>query len=259
MIAPRGVVESARAACLQYLDVFVLAGGLGTRLQPVLGDVPKLLAPVGTRPYLAYLLDWLRSFGARRIVFGLGHRAESIRNYFSDNPHPDLKLETIVEPQPLGTAGAVRFARAQLRTNPVLVLNGDSYVDTDLCEFLAHHRAAGKSATILCADVDDAGRYGRVPLDGSGSIRGFVEKDSTFGMRATINAGVYLLSAALLDDIAAGDVTSLERDVFERLPPGALAAFPGGSDFIDIGTPASLAEAFRILRRLDGQEQAASS
>jgi mannose-1-phosphate guanylyltransferase len=259
MTASRGAAESARATCLQTLDIFVLAGGLGSRLQSVLGDLPKLLAPIGTRPYLAYLLEWLRCFGARRIVFGLGYKAEAVSRYLHDNPHPDLMLETIVEPQPRGTAGAIRFARARLGTDPVLVLNGDSYVDADLCGFLERHRAAGKRATILCADVDDAGRYGRILLDGNGCIREFVEKDPAFRERSTVNAGIYLLSAALLDDIAAGGASSLERDVFERLPPGSLAAFAGGSDFIDIGTPASLAEAGKILNRFGGKIPASLS
>ncbi len=259
MNTPRGVVESDRVACLQPLDVFVLAGGLGTRLQSVLGGLPKLLAPIGDRPYLAYLLDWLRRFGARRIVFGLGYKAEAISAYLRDNSHPDLMIETVIEPRALGTAGAIRFARAELRSDPVLVLNGDSYVDADLCNFLAHHRAARKRATILCADVDDAGRYGRVLLDGDGHIREFAEKDPTFSNRSTVNAGMYLVSATLLDEIAASDAVSLERDLFERLPAGTLAAFASSSNFIDIGTPASLAEASKVLCRSDARDQKRAS
>ena len=251
MSMPSGVVEGDGLACLQSIDIFVLAGGLGTRLRPVLGDRPKLLAPIGGRPYLAYLLNWLRGFGARRIVFGLGYQAEPIIGYLRDNPPSELSIETVIEPRPMGTAGAIRFARRSLQTNPVLVLNGDSYINADLCSFLAHHYAAGKQATILCAEVVDAGRYGRILLDENGSIQRFVEKDPTFRGQATINAGMYFFSTALLDDIAASDKTSLEHDMFERLPPGAIAAFIGGSDFIDIGTPTSLAEACRVLGRLD--------
>lgn len=244
-------VKSATAThCLASTDVYILAGGLGTRIRPVLGDVPKLLAPIAGRPYLAYLLDGLRSFGATRVVLGLGVSAQAVIDYLRQQPVNGLAIETIVEPQPLGTAGAIRLARPALHTDPVLILNGDSFTDTDLCQFLDHHRAAKAVATLLCAQIDDAGRYGRVEIEQRGWIRGFHEKDPAFHGKATINAGAYLLSAKLLDRVAAGTAVSLERDVFERLPPGSLAAFTGCAHFIDIGTPESLAGAADVFKTL---------
>jgi NDP-sugar pyrophosphorylase family protein len=233
---------SPRAQCLATLDVLVIAGGLGTRIKSALGDTPKLLAPIAGRPYLAYLLDWLRRFGAKRIVLGLGHQAQAVIDFLDrhKSSHDDLTLVTVTEPEPLGTAGAIRFARANLRTDPVLVMNGDSFADADLCALVAHHRRAKAKATLLCAEVEDAGRYGRVELDGAGRIRGFVEKDPNFHGKSTVSAGVYLFSAALLDEIAGSRATSLERDVFGRAAPGALDAFAGRFAFIDIGTPESL-------------------
>jgi NDP-sugar pyrophosphorylase family protein len=233
--------------CLEALDTFVLAGGLGTRIRPVLGDVPKILAPISGRPYLAYLLEWLQRFGARRVVLGLGHRAQAVIDYVDALPAGPIELATVIEPSPLGTAGAIRFARGVLRSDPVLIMNGDSFTDADLCAFVDRHRAAKATGTLLCAEADDAGRYGRIELDQRGYIGGFVEKDAAFHGSALINAGVYLLSAALLDDIAARQGASLERDVFERLPPGSLAAFAGRFRFIDIGTPESLALAGNVL------------
>jgi NDP-sugar pyrophosphorylase family protein len=228
--------------CLATLDVLVIAGGLGTRIQPVLGDTPKLLAAIGGRPYLAYLLDWLREFGAKRIVLSLGHRAQAVIDFLDRHKtsYDDQTIVTVTEPQPLGTAGAIRFARPNLLTDPVLVLNGDSFADADLCAFVAHHRRARAKATLLCAEVDDAGRYGRIELDGEGRIRGFIEKDPDFHGRSTVSAGVYLFSAALLDEIAASSAISLERDVFGPAPSGSLNAFAGRFAFIDIGTPESL-------------------
>ena len=228
--------------CLATLDVLVIAGGLGTRIQSALGDTPKLLAPIGGRPYLAYLLDWLRRFGAKRIVLGLGHRAQAVIDFLDrhNSSYGDLAVVTVTEPQPLGTAGAIRFARPNLRSDPVLVMNGDSFADADLCAFVAHHRRVKAKATLLCAEVDGAGRYGRVELDGSGRIRGFIEKDPNFHGRSAVSAGVYLFSAALLDEIAAGSAASVERDVFGRAAPGSLDAFAGPFAFIDIGTPESL-------------------
>jgi NDP-sugar pyrophosphorylase family protein len=227
--------------CLATIDVLVLAGGLGTRIRPVLGDTPKLLAPVAGQTYLDHLLDWLARFGARRGVLALGHRAEAIVAHLARHARDDIAVETVIEPQPLGTAGAIRWARAELRSDPVLVINGDSFADVDLCEFLAHHRRAGATATLLCATVADAGRYGRVRVDKEGTIAGFAEKDATFRGAALVNAGMYFISAALLNAIASETASSLERDVFERLPPGSLAAFTQCGNFIDIGTPESLA------------------
>ncbi len=221
----------------------MLAGGLGTRIRPVLGDVPKLLAPISGQPYLWYLLNWLRRFGAKRVVLGLGHGAEAIKEYLRQHPARELAVETVIEPGPLGTAGAIRFAADQLHTDPVVVMNGDSFADADLCELLARHAASGAPGTILCAEVEDGGRYGRMSVNGEGRIEAFVEKDPNYKGRARINAGIYVFSRSLLDNMAAGEAVSLEHDVFARLPAGTLAAHVGRFNFIDIGTPESLSRA----------------
>lgn len=236
-------MNAVSAQCLKTIDVLVLAGGLGTRIRPVLGDTPKLLAPIAGRAYLDRLLDWLEGFGARRVVLGLGHRAAAVEAHLAGRKRSVPKIEVLIEPRPLGTAGALRFARRRLYSDPVLVLNGDSFAAADLCRFLDRHRRARARGTILCAAVADAGRYGRVQLDDGGNIAGFVEKDPDNHGRALVNAGIYLLSAELLDLIAAGTAASLEKDVFERLSAGSLAAFTECDNFIDIGTPESLAQA----------------
>jgi mannose-1-phosphate guanylyltransferase len=238
------------AQCLASLDVLVIAGGLGTRIASALGDTPKLLAPIGGRPYLVYLLDWLGRFGAKRVVLGLGHRAKAVVDFLDRNKSSfdDLTVVTVTEPEPLGTAGAIRFARPNLLTDPVLVMNGDSFADADLCAFVAHHRRVRAKATLLCVEVDDASRYGRVELDEVGRIRGFIEKDPNFHGKSAVSAGIYLFSAALLDEIAAGCATSLEHDVFGKAPSDSLDAFAGRFTFIDIGTP----ESFKLAERVFG-------
>jgi mannose-1-phosphate guanylyltransferase len=236
-----------RQDCLATIDVLVLAGGLGTRIRPVLGDTPKLLAPIAGQPYLWHLFDWLGKFGARRIVLGLGHGAAAVLDYLKARPAADFDIRPVVEPIPLGTAGAIRFARGELHSDPVLVLNGDTFVNADLCTLVSRQRDSSALGTLTCVDVDDAGRYGRVMLDDGGRIRGFAEKDSSFHGPAAVNGGVYALSAELLDQIAAGDARSLEYDVFRRLPAGALNAYSGRFEFIDIGTPESLAAATDLL------------
>jgi mannose-1-phosphate guanylyltransferase len=225
----------------------VLAGGLGTRLRTVLGDLPKLLAPIAGRPYLAILLDWLHGFGARRVVLGLGHQAQAVLDYLLANPPRSLTIVPVIEPRPLGTAGAVRFARPNVATDPVLVMNGDSLADVDLCQLVSRHAQARASGTVLCAAVEDASSYGRVTLDRNGHIAEFVEKDLSYRGAAIVSTGIYLLSASLLDQMPNGEPRSLERDVFERLPAGSLATLTVKSGFIDIGTPEALARATRTL------------
>jgi NDP-sugar pyrophosphorylase family protein len=237
---------SLSGLCLAPLDVFVLAGGLGTRIRPVLGDTPKLLAMLAGRPYLDHLLDWLRGFGARRVLLGLGHRAEAVVDHLRTYPRSDLELSYVIEPRALGTAGALRFARKEFRSDPVMVINGDSFADADLCSMVVRQRDTGASGTVLCVEVRDAGRYGRVILDQAGFIQHFAEKDAAFHGPALVNAGIYLLSAALLDQIARNQSVSLENDVFEGLPPRSLAAYTGRFSFVDIGTPESL-ELARVI------------
>lgn len=231
------------SGCLESVDVLVLAGGLGTRIQPVLGDVPKLLAPISGQPYLYYLLNWLRRYGANRVVLGLGHHAQAIVDYLQHHPPDGLKVDVVIEPRPLGTGGAIRFAADQLRSDPVIVMNGDSFAEADLCALLTRHAACDSPGTILCAEVEDGGRYGRVMVNGKGRIEGFVEKDANYKGRACVNAGIYVFSQSMLKSIAARDVASLEHEIFARLPAGSLGAFVGDFKFIDIGTPESLVRA----------------
>jgi NDP-sugar pyrophosphorylase family protein len=249
-----GAQPNASAECLADIDVFVIAGGLGTRIQPVLGNTPKLLAPISGRPYLDYLLDWLMCFGAKRVVLGLGHQAQAVIDFLSrcNNSNRALTIESVIEPRPLGTAGAIRFAREKLRTDPVLIMNGDSFADVDLCPFVQYHRRIKSSGTLLCTQVDDASRYGRVDIDRSGLVREFIEKDFRFYGAGVVNSGVYLFSASLLDRIADGAASSLEREVFTQLPFGSLSAFVGNFSFIDIGTPGSLAVAEKLINKSAG-------
>ncbi len=228
---------------LEGIDGVVLAGGLGTRLRGVLGDVPKVLAPVAGRPFLDHLIDWLAGFGARRLVLCLGHRADRVVAHLATRPPGPVTLVPVIEPEPLGTAGALRLARPHLGSDPVLVLNGDTAFDADLAGFVAGHRAAGAAASLLCVEVEDAARYGRIERDQRGFVTDFFEKDPTQCGPGLISAGVYLFSAALLDQLARLPGPSLERDVFPRLPPGTLRAEAVPGAFIDIGTPESLAAA----------------
>jgi mannose-1-phosphate guanylyltransferase len=227
---------------LAEIDVAILAGGLGTRIRPVLGDLPKFLAPVEGRAYADYLFEWLASYGVRRVVLCLGHLAHHIAEAVERDP-PPFEIVFSVEPEPLGTAGALRHARAHLRSDPVLVLNGDSFVRADLGEFLAKHRMGGAAATLLCTEVPDTDRFGKVELGTGGGILGFSEKRPDDTGPGTVNAGIYLMNRIFLDEIATGTARSLEREIFAEQPAGRLMAYSGVFPFIDIGTPDDLADA----------------
>jgi NDP-sugar pyrophosphorylase family protein len=234
---------------LADLDVLVLAGGLGSRLEPTLGDIPKVLAPVEGRAFLDYVLDFLARQGVRKVVLSLGHLADKVLIHIAAAKLP-LRVETVVEKRPLGTAGAIAFARTALSSDPVLVLNGDTWLDIDLTAMLGTHREPPVPlATIACVLVDDTRRYGRIDVASDGSIHRFVEKEDTSVTEGLVNGGAYLLSAKLLDSMAANAGPSLERDVLAKLPSGALRAhILKRANFIDIGTPESYAHAGALIR-----------
>jgi len=234
-------------AKLAAIDVALLAGGLGTRIQGVLGDVPKVLAPIHGRPFLEHVVDWLAGFGTRRLVLCLGHLAGKVTDHLAARPPGRVELVPVVEPEPLGTKGALVFARHALTSDPVLVLNGDSFLEADLAGFAARHAAAAAAVSLLCVEVPDAGRYGRVEADADGYVVRFAEKDTGQSGPGLINAGLYLFSAAMLDRLAALPGPSLERDVLQKLPPGTIRVEVARGPFIDIGTPQSLMDAPGII------------
>lgn len=232
--------------CLGETDVIILAGGLGTRIKRVLGTTPKVLAPIGGRVFLSLLLHWLGGFGAKRIIIGLGHLSGEVETYLARNSFPGLDIQCLVEPHPLGTGGAIAFLCANPRSDPLMVVNGDSFVDADLCAFLNAHREAGAQASILCTSVAHTGRYGSVELDRRGWIRAFREK-APAGGPGLINAGVYLLGASIIRRLRASGASSLERHILQRMEPGALFGHAGDFTFIDIGTPEDLTRAASVL------------
>jgi len=236
------------ADCLADIDVVILAGGLGTRLRPVLSDKPKVLAPVGDRTFLDVLFDRLAEFGAKRVILSLGHLAGEVKAHLAAHRRADMDVQALVEPAPMGTAGAIRFVHPHLKSSTVLILNGDSLTGADLCALVAAHREDGADGTLLCARVPDAARYGTVELDARGRIVAFREKTGA-AVPGTINAGVYLMEAALLDRVDAANGPSLERDVFQMLPAGTLAAFAGDFAFLDIGTPEDLMKVEAFVAR----------
>ena len=227
-------------------DVAVLAGGLGTRLRGSIGALPKVLAPVAGRPFLDILLDQIARQGFRRVVLLLGYRADAVEAHLAQAPRADLVIETVIEAAPLGTAGAVRQALPRLTSDPVVVMNGDTFVEFDAGALLSALRGSDAAAALVAVRVADAGRYGGLDVDHAGRVTRFLEKRPDAGP-GLINGGVYAFGRRFLDALMAGDGSSLERDVLERQPAGTLLAVETGGRFIDIGTPESLAQAPSVV------------
>lgn len=228
----------------------ILAGGLGTRLRGVLADRPKVLAPVAGRPFLSYLLDQLQTAGLRRAVICSGYLGEQLEAAFGDR-FGALSLTYSREPAPLGTGGALRLATLHLQSELALVLNGDSFVDGSLTDFLAWHRAQACPGSLLLTWVPDTGRFGTVAVNAAGRIVAFREKEG-LAQPGWINAGVYLLSRRLCESLPADRPVSLEREAFPNWLADGLGGFTCRAAFLDIGTPESLARAeafFTDVRR----------
>ncbi len=239
-------------SCLNDIDTVVLAGGLGTRIKDALGDTPKLLAPIGGTPFLDIIVNRLKLAGAGRVILGLGHLADKVISHLDAHPPEAIDIVPMIEPEPLGTAGALRFLAPHIETDPVLVMNGDSFFDSDLCDFVQAHEKSGMTASILCARVEDTTRYGRIKISPEGRVDAFLEKDPDQAGPGVINAGVYLFSGDMMETINAIEGPSLETDVFEALPPGTLGAVVSDGAFIDIGTPEDLARAAEVLKPFSG-------
>lgn len=222
-------------------DAVILAGGLGTRLRSVVPDRQKAFADVAAEPFVARLLRLLEGAGVPRVVFALGHLADSALPYLDAwSRSSPAELRSVTETEPLGTGGALRNALDATRSDPVLVLNGDSFVALDLPALLATHAASGCMITLCAVHVADAARFGLLDIDErSGRVRGFHEKRG-LAEPGWINAGIYVIARPLIAEMPIGCPLSLERDVFPR-HAGNIAVHRAHGPFIDIGTPESFA------------------
>lgn len=230
------------------LAAVVLAGGLGTRLQSVVADRPKVLAPVGGRPFLTYLLDQIADAAIQRVVLSTGHLAEQFAMVIGDR-YRDIQLTYAHEEQPLGTGGAIRFACGFADANQLLVMNGDSYCDVDLSEYVAWHLDGHHDVSLMLAKVNDTSRYGTVEIEADRRITAFIEKrpEPTAGY---INAGIYLLRRPMLERIPEGR-SSIERDVFPVwLRERPIMGWVSDGGFIDIGIPSDYERSHEFMAQV---------
>ena len=229
---------------LTGIEAVVLAGGLGTRLRPVLGERPKALAPVAGRLFLAYVLEELWRVGVRSAVLCTGFGADAVEQAIGDGSRFGLRVGYSREPSPLGTGGALRKALAVTGAGPLLVLNGDSLVDGGLQPLFEEHRRTSPLLTMLVARVEQRGRFGAVRVGGDGRVHGF--ESAGAGGPGWANAGAYVVERKVLEAIPPERQVSLESEVLPGLLP-AVRAVPVGSFLVDIGTPESLTDAQQIF------------
>lgn len=228
------------------MDAIILAGGKGTRLRPAVADVPKPLARVGERPFLDLLLRQLQRFqSVEKVVLAVGYKSEQIEAEYHNERRFGFPIEFSVEHAPLGTAGAIFLALRNTRSQDVLVLNGDSYVEFDLSALAADHSRHAAAITMVVVEVADAGRFGSVIVDSSSErVLGFAEKTGS-SAPGLINAGCYVLARRVFEHIPI-EPASFERDVIPRHLASTYAHAVTGK-FIDIGTPESYQRAADVL------------
>ncbi|MDH3316271.1 MAG: nucleotidyltransferase family protein [Gammaproteobacteria bacterium] len=230
------------------VDAVILAGGLGTRLRSVVGDRPKPMATIRGRPFLEILVENLAREGLRRFILCVGHGREQIMGYY--HGRTDAEFVFAEEESPLGTGGAVRQATAFVRSDPFLLLNGDSFCAVDYARFLAFHEDNKAALSIVVAALHGRADGGTIDLAADRRIVRFREKTPVLsGEQAYINAGVYLLRRDLPGSWRQTVPFSLEHDVF----PGLIVAercygFPVDSEVVDIGTPERYADAQSRLK-----------
>jgi mannose-1-phosphate guanylyltransferase len=219
------------------VQAVILVGGEGTRLRPLTATVPKPVIPLVDRPFIVYMLEWLRRHGVDDVIMSCGFLATSVRNVLGDGSQLGLRLRFVEEPEPRGTAGALKYAE-DLLDDRFLMLNGDVLTDIDLTEQIAQHDATGAVATLALVPVEDPTAYGLVRLHDDRAVEEFVEKPSADQIDTNlISAGAYVLERSVLDLIPPDRNVSIEREVWPRLVGEGLYGFAADAYWLDIGTP----------------------
>jgi mannose-1-phosphate guanylyltransferase len=232
------------------MQAVILVGGEGTRLRPLTSTVPKPVVPLVDRPLMVYMLQWLRRHGIDDVIMSCGFKATKVRDVLGDGSQLGIRLRFVEEPDPRGTAGALKFA-GEFLDERFLMLNGDVLTDLDLTAQIAQHERTGATGTLALVPVPDPSSYGLVRLRADGSVQEFLEKPSPDAVLDTnlISAGAYVLEHAVLDLIPPDRNVSIEREVWPALVGDGLYGFVDHDAYwLDVGTPDRYLEAtFDIL------------
>src|SRR5215210_8138257 len=241
------------------MQAVILVGGLGTRLRPITYDVPKALVPLRNRPFMGYMLDFLRSGGLDGAVLSLGYLPTPIQEYLAECDLNGFSVDYAVEDSALGTAGGIKNTGRYLRDDgPVVAVNGDELSGLDLRRLIEQHESSGALATITLTSAEDPTDYGLVEVDHDMVVHRFIEKPAADEVTSSlVNAGIYVLEPEVLDMIPFGQEVSIEREVFPQLQAeGRLRAYVSSSYWRDIGTPKSyLAASHDVLSGAVGADK----
>lgn len=216
------------------LQAIILCGGLGTRLRPIVSDLPKAMADIRGRPFLEYLLAQLRRSGFAQAVLCAGFKADEIRAHFGTGARFGLDLAYSIEDDPRGTAGALKLAEPLLEGDSWLLMNGDSFFDISIADLIQAHAQNPAEVTLALARVDDASRYGAVELGAKGLVTRFAQNTESH-VPGLINGGIYVLERKALQLVPTDRAVSLESDLLPELVGHGMYGLPFGGFFVDIG------------------------
>lgn len=222
-------------------------GGRGTRLRPLTLTTPKPMLPAAGVPFLTHQLARASQAGVDHVVLATSYRAEIFEEHFGDGAQLGLEIEYVSEHDPLGTGGGIRNVAGRLRSgpdDPVVVLNGDVLSGHDLRAQVALHRERGAAVSLHLVQVSDARAFGCVPTDSGGWVTAFLEKDPN-PVTNQINAGCYVFTRSVIDDIPAGRPVSVERETFPQLLQAGVPVLGvvDSAYWLDIGTPEAFVRA----------------
>ncbi len=228
----------------------VLVGGEGTRLRPLTSTVPKQMLPIVEQPMIERVMDHLADHGIEDAVLSLGYRPDAFMNAYPEGAIAGVRVSYAVEPEPLDTAGAIRFAARHASVDETfVVVNGDVLTDSDLSVLIDFHRVHGAEATIALTPMEDPSAFGVVPTDDEGRVLAFIEKPPRDEAPTNlINAGTYIFEPSVLDRIPPDIRVSVERETFPAMvEDGTLFAQGSEAYWLDTGTPDAYLRAHRDL------------
>lgn len=227
-------------------EVIVLAGGLGTRLKSVVKDVPKPMANINGKPFLEYILNYLKFYNIEHVILAVGYKSNIIKEYFG-NEFENLSITYSEEKELLGTGGAIKQALNFISSEDVLILNGDTFFNTDLKELYRFHKNKNSDLTLALKEMENFDRYGVIEIDKNYRITAFLEKK--YRDRGLINGGVYLLNKRFFQVLNLPKEFSFEKDFMEKYYKNfQFYGTVSNSYFIDIGIPEDYERAKRDFK-----------
>lgn len=222
-------------------ECIILAGGLGTRLQSVVSDVPKCMAPIAGEPFLSHIFDYLETQKFDHIILSLGYKSEIIINWLK-NQKRTFQVSFIIEDKALGTGGAIQFAFSKVRETSAVVLNGDTFFNIDNDKLFTFHTSQKADISLALKPMVDFDRYGSVEMDNNNRIIKFKEKQHL--QKGLINGGVYLINKDIFNRLNLPEIFSFEKEILEgKTSELKICGIEFQNYFIDIGIPSDFEKA----------------